>query len=320
MLTFAEIVSNLGFVLAIDHCARGCAHCPAFGDRAPVQRAPYPDLAARVAGVAATRRRLGLRPGVGAAGRVVHCWRISDPLDYVTRLPGGDVATCADVAALWRAQLGQGLYVVTNGSEASPMARRALTAFGDAPDLVSQVKLTITHADRSWDSPRYIPDLAWDVAALSRLWGLPSTRAEDPGGRRFRINVKTTPDRLVDIRALVVAVLVRAGLSRATAETACDDHSMVRFKPIYDLGNATGAPSPVAGAVDLSTVGGGRYKPTPETRRGLQYGIRPDGRLFVVDMYAFTEHDLGTAEHPLFWPADVEDADLHADLGVYADA
>jgi hypothetical protein len=320
MLTLADIVSNLGFILAIDHCARGCAHCPAFGDRTPVQRAPYPGLAATVAGIAAARRRLGLRPGVAAAGRVVHCWRISDPLDYVTRLPGGDVATCADVAALWRVHLGQGLYVVTNGSEGSPMARRALTAFADAPDLVSQVKLTITHADRSWDSPRYIPDLAWDVAALAPLWGLPSTRTEDPSGRRFRINVKTTPDRLADVRALVVAVLVRAGLSRATAQTACDDQSMVRFKPIYDLGNATGAPSPVAGAINLSTVSGARYKPTPQTRPAVQYGIRPDGRLFTVNLYAFTEHDLGPAEHPLYWPVDVEHADLHTDLGAYADA
>lgn len=316
MLTWADIVADLGFVLAIDHCARGCGHCPAYGDRTPVQRAPLAELARTVAGVAAARRRLGL----GDDPRVVHCWRISDPLDYVTRLPGGAVATCVDVAGLWRTHLGQGLYVVTNGSEGSPTARRALAELVASPDLVSQVKLTITHADRSWDSPRYIGDLAFDVATLAPLWRLPSTRVEDRDGRRFRINVKTTAARMAEVRALVVAVLVRAGLSRSGADTACDDHGRVRFKPIYDLGNATARPSPVAGALDVRAADGHRYKPTVETRRRAQFGIRPDRRLFLVDMFAFTEHDLDGPNQPTRWPATIHDADLMADLDVHAHA
>jgi hypothetical protein len=335
MLTLADVVADLGFVLAIDHCARGCLHCPAFGDRTPVQRASLADLARRVASVAAARRCLTAHhiPTVDHTAdhpvgrlvdrRVVHCWRISDPLDYVTRLPSGVVATCADVARLWREHLGQGLYLVTNGSEGSPVAGRTLAELAAAPDLVSQVKLTITHADRSWDSPRYLTDMARDVAVLAPLWDLPATRAEDHDGRRFRINVKTTPARQAEVRTLVVAVLVRAGLSRSTSQAACDDESMVRFKPIYDLGNATGAPSPVDGAVDIGTTGQ-RYKPTTRTRARIQYGIRPDGRLFVVDMFAFTEHDLGTPDTPVFWPTEADPAalaralatDLAADLPV----
>lgn len=308
MLSLADIVANLGFVLAIDHCARGCGHCPAYGDRTPVQRAPFADLASTVAGVAAARRRLGLDDDP----RVVHCWRISDPLDYATRLPGGGVATCADVAQLWRVQLGQGLYVVTNGSEAGPTARRALGELVASPELVSQVKLTITHADRSWDSPRYLPDLAHDVATLAPLWRLPSTRTEDPSGRRFRINVKTTAGRMAEVQALVVAVLVRAGLSPAEARAACDDPERVRFKPIYDLGNTAATPFP--GALDVRTTSGRRYKPTMNERQQVQYGIRPDGRLFLVDMYAFAEHDLDQADRPARWPANLDHTDLTADL------
>jgi hypothetical protein len=132
---------------------------------------------------------------------VVHCRWISDPLDYVTRLPGGAVATCADIACLWRTYLARGLYVVTNGSVGSPTARRALSDLVASPDLVSQAKLTITHADRSWDSPRYIGDLGHDVATLAPLWRLPSTRVEDRAGRRFQINVKTAAARMTEVRA-----------------------------------------------------------------------------------------------------------------------
>lgn len=221
-----------------------------------------------------------------------------------------------DLAGLWRTHLGQGLYVVTNGSEGSPTARRTLTDLVASPELVSQVKLTITHADRSWDSPRYIGDLAHDVATLAPLWRLSSTRVEDRDARRFRINVKTTAARKLEVRALVMAVLVRAGLSRSEAGTACDDHGRVRFKPIYDLGNATARPSPVVGALDVRIADGRRYKPTVETRRRRQFGIRPDRRLFVVDMYAFTEHDLDGSDQPTRWPATIDDAELTADLGV----
>lgn len=313
MLTLADIVADLGFVLAIDHCARGCQHCPALGDRTPVQRAKLSDLARTVASVAEARRRLKVTDQ-----RVVHCWRISDPLDYVVRLPGGRVATCAEVAGLWRTYLGQGLYVVTNGSEGSPTARRALTQLAAAPELVSQIKLTITPADRAFGTPRYIADLAHDVATLTALWRLPSSRAEDSTGRRFRINVKATPDRMAEVHALVMQVLTRAGLSPGQAHACGENPDLVRFKPIYDLGTAAGAPSPVVGAIDVRGGDGHRFKPTGETRRRMQYGIRPGGRLFVVDMYAFLEHDLGDPDRPLVWPASLDGVDLHAPVEVFA--
>lgn len=315
MLTLADIVADLGFVLAIDHCARGCAHCPAFGDRTPVQRASLAELTRTVETVAAARRHLGL----GTPDRVVHCWRISDPLDYLSRQRNGTVATCADVAALWRAHLGQGLYVVTNGSE-GPATRRALTQLAAAPDLVSQVKLTITHADRSFGASRYVTALAHDVAALAPLWQLSSTRAEDPSGLRFRINAKATQARMGEVRAAVLDVLVRAGLTPGEARDCCDDPQRVQFKPIYDLGNATGTPSPLAGAIDIRDACGQRFKPTGDTRGRLQYGIRPNGRVFVVDMYAFTEHDLGSAERPVTCPTNLDRVDLHAALDVFAHA
>ncbi|GAA1657571.1 hypothetical protein [Actinoplanes couchii] len=309
MLTLAGIVTDLGFLLAIDHCARGCAHCPAFGDRTPVQRAPLPDLARTVKALAAARRTIRTTDR-----RVVHCWRISDPLDYVVRLADGRIGTCADVAELWRTHLGQGLYVVTNGSEASPIARRALAQLVDDSGLTSQLKLTITHADRHFGTPRYTPQLAADVAILEPLWKRDSTRIEDVNGRRFRINVKTTASRKAEMRAVLHEVLIGAGLSRAQAVSYCDDPTRVRFKPIYDLGDAAGASSPVAGALDVRRADGRRHKPTGGTRRQMQFGIRPDRRLFVVDMYAFTEHDLGDDDQPLIWPEGLDGIDLHAPL------
>jgi hypothetical protein len=311
MLTLADIVADLGFVLAIDHCARGCEHCPAFGGRTPVQRAPLADLAHRVAAISAVRRRLQI-----ADRRVVHCWRISDPLDYVVRLTDGRIGTCADIAGLWRSHLGQGLYVVTNGSEGSPTAARALTHLTADPELLSQIKLTITHADRDFGTPRYTAHLAEDVATLAPMWQHRSTRVEDPTGRRFRINVKTTKAREAEVRAVLRDILTTAGLAPATG----DDPALVRFKPIYDLGNAIGTASPVVGAIDVCRGAGERYKPTAETRRQTQYGIRPNGHLFAVDMYAFTERDLGGPGRPVHWPDSLDDADLYAPLTELAHA
>lgn len=299
MLTFTDITGGLGFVLAVDNCARGCLHCPAYGAHALVQRAPLHQLARTLADLGTAWRRLDTRP----PGRVVHCWRISDPLDYTVRLQNGTVATCADVARLWRDHLGQGLYLVTNGTEARPQARRALTQIAAQPDLVSQVKVTITPADRAWGTTRYETDLASDIATLAPLWHLPSTRFEDPHGRRLRLNVKTTPTREAETMAAVRRVLRLAGLNADEVEAACADPTMVRVKPIYDLGTATGTPTPVPGAIDIRDPGGHRYKPTPHARPRFQYGIRPDLRLFEVDMYAFTEHDLtGCDGLPLRWP------------------
>jgi hypothetical protein len=98
-------------------------------------------------------------------------------------------------------------------------------------------------------------------------------------------------------------VLRMAGLTGDELEAACADTTMMRVKPIYDLGTATGASTPVPGAVDVRDPAGHRFKPTPQARSRIQNGIRPDLRQFEVDMYAFIEHDLtGSDGLPLRWP------------------
>ncbi|GAB3487649.1 hypothetical protein GCM10027521_31000 [Amycolatopsis cihanbeyliensis] len=302
-LSSAEVVSQLGFVLAIDNCARGCRHCPAYGSAARVERASLRTLSRRLHSVAAARRRLGLsaRPE-----RTVHCWRISDPLDWVSRTRRDGTATAADLALLWRERLGgQGLYVVTNGSEGRRTARQALTVLAAMPVLVSQLKITITPADATWGTEDYVAALAADVRIAKPLWELPADRGETRAdARRLRLNVKTTVAQEAEAREVTEAILRGAGLSRKSTGDVIDDPRFVAFKPIYDLGAADGAASPVPGALDLAEVGTGRrYKPTPRDRSRTQYGIRPDGRLFAVDMYAFTETDLSDHEtgRALYW-------------------
>lgn len=295
------VAAELGFVLAIDGCARGCSHCPAFGSTGPIRRAPLDTLAQRLASVAAARARCGLP---AAPDRTVHCWRISDPLDYTSRTARSGMATIADVAMLWREHLRQGLYVVTNGSEGHRRARRALTALAAIPALVSQMKITITPADRAWGTSRYIDDLAADVRTVAPLWELRANRPEvDPEVPRLRLNVKTTRDDRAQAHTVTVAILQAAGLGRKATRELLDDPQRVAFKPIYDLGTATGTPTPVAGALPLTDRSGTRNKPTPETRPRIQYGIRPDGRLFEVDLYAFTETDLSdpATGQPRYW-------------------
>lgn len=299
--TFDDITSQLGFVLAIDGCARNCAHCSAFGSTAPVQRADIDTLTRRLASIAHARAHLELP---AAPDRTVHSWRISDPLDYRSRTSRDGTATAADVAVLWHEQLHQGLYVVTNGSEGRQHARRALAAFAATPLLISQLKLTITPADQDWGTDRYIDDLAADLRLVLPLWELPADRPENqPGALRLRINLKTTANDHRDAREITAKILRTAGLSAQAADTALDDPQRVACKAIYDLGRADGGPSAVPDAVAITDTTGQRNKPTPETRARIQYGIRPDGRLFVADMYAFAEADLmdPTTHQPTYW-------------------
>ena len=104
----AQFLDRLGFVLAIDNCPRGCAHCPAFGSTTPVSRAPLATLEHRLASIAAERACHGWPARVE---HTVHCWRLSDPLDYTARTERHGIATAADLAVLWREHLHQGLYV-----------------------------------------------------------------------------------------------------------------------------------------------------------------------------------------------------------------
>lgn len=302
--TLDEITAQLGFVLAIDGCTRGCAHCPAFGSTGPAHRTPLGVLSRRLESVAKARGRLGLP---ATPERTVHCWRISDPADYWSRTAADGIATAADLALLWREHLHQGLYVVTNGSEGRRSGRRALTAFGATPALVSQLKITITPADQDWGTARYVDHLAADLRLLMDLWKLPSERPEAGAeAARLRLNVKTTDRDYNEAYAVTAAILRAAGLAPAAVDTTLADERLVAFKPIYDLGTATGTPTPVTGAIDVTDTSGQRNKPTPEDRSNRQYGIRPDGRLFEVDMYAFTETDLiDESGSPRYWPQTV---------------
>jgi hypothetical protein len=297
----AVIGHELGFVLAIDGCTRRCQHCPAFGSTGPALRVGLDTLTRRLESIARARRALGLP---ATPTRTVHCWRISDPLDYWSRTRRDGVATAADVALLWRDHLHQALYVVTNGSEGHPAGRRALATFAATPVLVSQLKITITPADLDWGTSRYVAELAEDVRLLLPLWELPADRPEaGDNAARLRLNVKTTADKLDEAHEITSAILRAAGLTPHAVDAAIADPRRVAFKPIYDLGTTTGGPTPVVGAIDVTDVTGQRNKPTPETREGLQYGIRPDGRIFAVDMYAFTETDLidQASGLPLYW-------------------
>jgi hypothetical protein len=287
-----DFLADLGFVLAIDNCRRGCMHCPAFGSRAPVQRTPF-DRLAQLAGELASAYQQCHMP---VPKRTIHCWRISDPLDYWSSdTAGKSTRTLVDVASLWSDQFGQGLYVVTNGSEGRRRPRASLEGIAARPELVSQVKLTVTPFDKAWGSQRYLADIANDLSVLKNLWDLPSTRAEDRSGRRFRVNAKVTPATRDETMEFLRLALRAGGWSTREACALLRDDTRICFKPVYDLGSA-GGETPVAGAIDIRSEAGMRFKPTESARSRLQYGIRPSGQLFEVDMYRFQERDL-----PLVW-------------------
>jgi len=301
-----DFLASLGFVLAIDNCARGCRHCPAFGSTLPVERAKIEVLETRLISLQAAYAL----NAIPAPTRVLHCWRISDPLDYAVRSRDGVVVTCADLAALWSSIWGQGLYVVTNGSEGKPTSRRAIREMADDPGRLSQIKITITPADLAWNEPGYVENLADDVRVLAALWDLPSTRQEDVAGRRFRINLKTTVTQRDEGYAVVRSVLEAAGFGSGEVRAILDDPTRVSAKDIYDLRPDTTSPSPVPGSINIKGVAGNEYKATPEARDRYQYGIRPDGRIFLADMYRFSESDLvddkGSA---LVWRDELRDLD-----------
>jgi hypothetical protein len=204
---------------------------------------------------------------------------------------GKATRTLVDVASLWSDQFGQGLYVVTNGSEGRRRPTASLEGIAARPELVSQVKLTVTPFDKAWGSQRYLADIGHDLSVLKNLWDLPSTRAEDRSGRRFRVNAKVTPATRDETMEFVRLALRTGGWSTRDASALLRDDSRICFKPVYDLGSASGE-TPVAGAVDIRGEAGIRFKPTESARSRVQYGIRPSGQLFEVDMYRFQERDL----------------------------
>lgn len=278
-----DVLDRLGFIHANDHCRRNCTHCPAFGDTTPVVMMPFAALRALVADVGEAYRLRNRTPS-----RSIASWRISDPLDYHVR-DGSGTRTTFDVARLWREHLGQGLYLVTNGSEGKRFARTALQRIGAEPEVVSQVKLTVTPCDQGWGSERHLAGIAEDIRVLAPLWDLGSTRIEDPDGLRFRINLKATRGRREEAWEFTAKALALAGLSRGDIDKALGDPRRISAKDVYDLGSQLGD-SPVPEAVSIKSSDGTRFKPTQEERSQHQFGIYPDGSVRLIDMYAFRVH------------------------------
>jgi hypothetical protein len=278
---FESFLSNLGFILANDHCRRNCLHCPAYGDKSPIQNMPFKSLSLLVNEIAEAYREQDRIPS-----RTIASWRISDPLDYHVA-DGGAHRSTYDVAKLWKERLGQGLYLVTNGSEGRAMARRALERLASEPILISQAKLTITPFDAYWGTKKYFDDICWDVKTLSCLWGLQSQRMEDPHGSRFRINAKTTDDKTEEVRQFIRSVLYKIGFSEQETSALLNDPKKIAFKPIYDLGTYSGDDTPIINAKKIKNLQEERHKPTEDARTRYQFAIFPDGSMGIVDMYAF---------------------------------
>lgn len=287
MLSYAQMSitrESLGFVLAIDNCGRGCSHCPAHGMRRKMEMAPFDDL----------QRRLKLA-GVALANtdvieqRTIHGWRIGDLLDYKDSSSGSE-KTVIDLAESWYSDLGQPLYTVTNGTLGSDWRRKALADLASEPELSSQVKLTVTPFDPRFYHKNYVDNMAHDVATLWPLAQYPSQRPEGAGQPRFRINAKTSlanKDQLVD---QLGAIIEKSG-APIDLHAALDGKSdYLKIKPVYDLRVSEDQVRPL-GAVSLGGSLEERIK--PETIRSQnQLGIRPDGRAFEVDLWAFSETDL----------------------------
>lgn len=291
-----HVLDNLGFILANDHCRRNCLHCPAYGDSSPVLFMPFHRLAQLLDEIRQAYDALGITPL-----RSIASWRISDPLDYFVR-EGPQKRTIYDVAHLWKTSLRQGLYIVTNGSEGKSFAQHALRQFIDEPDLVSQIKLTITSCDQDYGTDKFLADLSEDVSILSPLWKLPSLRIESPQDTRFRINVKTTDETCDEMRSFLLKLFQSIGYSLEASQSLLHDPAKVAIKRIYDLTPEQN--SPVIGAQSIINENKERYKAAPErenrfhhglnldgsiyARSPFQYGIDPSGFLFIANMPAFS--------------------------------
>jgi hypothetical protein len=279
-LEIRAFLDRLGLVLVVDNCRRGCLHCPAYGTVAPVA---YMDP--RVMGpLLRELESLFRASGLPQPRRTIHCWRVSDPLDYFYRA-GPRLYDMVYVAELWTRYLGQGLYMVTNGSEGKARARQTLRDFVQHPEFISQAKLTITPCDVDWGTERYRRDLLYDIETMAPLWYRRANRIEDSRNSLFRINVKSTAPLREKAREFVYGLLQTLSLD---ADALIGDPSRICFKAIYDLGTATGADSPVVDAVSILNGRGERYKAV-EGRRQDQTGIRPNLTTFQLDMYSFAE-------------------------------
>ena len=276
-------LDQLGLVLVVDNCRRGCLHCPAYGTVDPMAYMDPRVLQPLLREIEMLFRDSGLTQ----PRRTIHCWRVSDPLDYFYRA-GPRLYDMVYVAELWTRYFGQGLYMVTNGSEGKARARQTLRDFVDHPEFISQAKLTITPCDVDWGTERYRRDLLYDIETMAPLWNRRANRIEDSRNSLFRINVKSTAPLREEAREFVYNLLRTLSLD---ADALIADPARICFKAIYDLGTATGADSPVVDAIRILNEQGERYKAV-EGRRQRQTGIRPSLTTFQLDMYSFTESPL----------------------------
>lgn len=288
-----NFLAGLGFIHANDHCRRNCAHCPAHGDKTPQLNMPFEDLERIVADVGQALTQRGI-----VLSRSVVSWRISDPLDYYVRHNRMWRSTY-DVAQLWHTHLRQGLYIVTNGSEGKPRARTVLHNLVREPELLSQIKLTVTPFDILWGTRQYFWNIVEDIRILAPLWEMFSERIEDPEGLRFRINVKVTEATRKPAEQFMEDVLQELLYCAKDARDIMNDRKKVRFKPVYNLGSYTGD-SPIVDAIKLPGLHGERWKPTEQERDRYQYAVYPDFSVRIVDMYTFRVHPVLTrSEQPL---------------------
>jgi len=287
-MSFEELNQrDLGFVMAIDGCSRGCGHCPAY----------KLGLKPVITPMAALRDRLGrirkAMPDVDFATefRTVHSWRISDLLDYFSE-EDGVTHDVVSVAEAWHDILGQPLYVVTNGTMGHRPRVAALQGLAERPELVSQVKLTITPFDPKYWGRHYVKNMAADVATVWSLGELPSRRFEsDASQRRVRINVKATAEQHDEVVAKLREILGQAGLDTSLIDRlVANEDPRLQIKPVYDLRQTELQPLP-AGAVSLGVSPIDRLKPEM-VRERVQLGFRPNGDAFAVDLHAFNEHNL----------------------------
>ncbi len=93
-----EILDNLGFIHANDHCRRNCTHCPAFGDTSPVQMTPFATLTRLVRDVGEAFRDRGISPSAasspgGSATRSTTTSGTARPRGTPSTSPGSGVNT-----------------------------------------------------------------------------------------------------------------------------------------------------------------------------------------------------------------------------------
>ncbi|MDE1870020.1 MAG: hypothetical protein KGH71_03485 [Candidatus Micrarchaeota archaeon] len=276
-----SFLDKLGFILTGDHCNRNCLHCPAYGDKEPMQNIPFSKLEEIVKEIAEAYEKAGKEPN-----RTIASWRINDPLDYYSLEQ--TKKTTYDVAKLWRTHFKQGLYIVTNGAEGRRTAIETLINLVKEPDLVSQIKLTITPCDIAWGTEKYLKDILKDIEIMSKLWNFNSERKEDLGGLKFRINVKTTKETEQIAKNFIKKILSEIGYGEMEIIELVRNKNKISFKPIYDLGAYKKDKSPLKEALSIRDIANKRFKPTEEQRSRYQYAIFPNGLLKLVDMYAFS--------------------------------